>query len=130
MRRQCHVNCCKTILYAKSHLKKACNREITLKATNVHRKQRYLIGHNITSYYWFLLMTLLSCSICKILPLSNNFTVPNFVKIARTAAEIVSFNIMLVRLKMPIYAFFGGFWGTFPQIMSLLVLTPKGLSLG
>ena len=32
--------------------------------------------------------------------------------------------------KTPIDAHFGVFWGTFPQMMSLIVLTPKRPSLG
>jgi len=42
----------------------------------------------------------------------------------------VSFNIMLIRLENAYSRSFWGFWGTFPQIMSLIVLTPKGPSLG
>ena len=31
---------------------------------------------------------------------------------------------------MPIHVPFRGFWGTFPQMMSLIVLTPKRTVLG
>ena len=43
----------------------------------------------------------------------------------------VSFNIMLVWLENAYSRpFLGGFWGTFPQMMSLIILTPKRTVLG
>ena len=45
--------------------------------------------------------------------------------------QYLSFNIMLVWLGNAYSRpFLGGFWGKFPQMMSLIVLTPKRTILG
>jgi len=45
--------------------------------------------------------------------------------------DIAIFRFWQFGLKMPIHVSFGWIFGThFPQIMSLIVLTPKGPSLG
>jgi len=55
-------------------------------------------------------------------------TMPIFVEIARTVAEICEFQYYA---SLPTHAPFGVFLGhIFPQMMSVIVLTPKGPSLG
>ena len=53
-------------------------------------------------------------------------------KSLETRLRYVSFNIMLVWLENAYSRLFwaGGGWGTFPQMMSLIFLTPTGPSLG
>jgi len=60
-----------------------------------------------------------------------SISVPNFVEIVEPWPRYVSFNIILVRLENAyLRPFLGFFWAHFPQMMSLIVLTPKRPILG
>ena len=64
---------------------------------------------------------------------SDCITVPNFVEIVWTAVEICEFQYYASFAWKCLFTLFlrgGRGWGTFPQMMSLIILTPKRTILG